>query len=252
MLHLAASLIGLASPTIAQEPAVFTLDEALGIALEIAQSWPDEITTLRDIMANGRDVDWVDLLRRTQADIGGGGLSGGPWNRAISEISLQDAMTLTCARVDRERLALLRELDRFSPGTDAAELWTSLGTAPEWIEIEGAKTAWRFVPPEAAAAQFCLMSLVLDRPFDPAAPPPDVLVGLFDEIGDTMTSDGSTGETWSLFARMFRAADWRGPGPSGGIELVWFAEEPFSSTAATDPLNLLTVTVASWLAPLGS
>lgn len=55
---IAAALIWQASPSDAQTTEVFTLEQALGIALEIGQSWPDDIITLRDTLAGERAITW--------------------------------------------------------------------------------------------------------------------------------------------------------------------------------------------------
>ena len=256
--YVLAALIGVTTPSAAQDLALFTLGDALGIALEIGQAWPDDITTLREIVGLERAITWSDFSGIPGLSQGDGS-SNDPWYGVISETSLTSAVSLNCIRTGRDRLASLREIDLLQASGDArdqvrmVQVFATLDPEPHWLEMHGVRTAWTRVPPEAVAALVCFLNLPLDAVPDPAAGPPEILTGLFDTVeGVLPSSDTVPGSTESFFEQMSAALGWRGPGPTGGLELLWYEDRAVGAIVAEDLPAMLTITVTSWLSPLGS
>ncbi|WP_146199918.1 hypothetical protein [Roseicyclus mahoneyensis] len=256
MSYVFAALIGLATPSAAQDHALFTLDDALSIALEIGQAWPDDLTTLREIVAGDRAITWSGFV-----GIPGPSAPGpfdDPWLGGLTDASFNPPVSIHCIRTGRDRLAALREIQLLYAAQDnrdvarLEEVLHALAPPATWLESHAVAVAWREVPHDAIAAQFCFLGVPIADPDAITAAPPAILTGLFDSIGPfSVNVTGEQPEPGSFIA-MMTAEGWRGPGPSGGIGLTWYEEIPFAVLRGENDPATVVITVASWLSPLGS
>lgn len=248
LMYLAAALIGQANPATAQEPLIFSLDEALETSMAIGQAWPEDLSALRDVLQGDRIVAWMNLAELSATppiEIE----SDDPWYGTTSEIGMTDAIGLLCVRIGQLRLAEMRAMEAAIADPGGVDVQAVVARAnalvphPDPLENHAIQKEWDAVPPEAVAAQFCILTFPVENgATDPA---PDMLAGLFDTVAPAPPEERPPFGVVPPFDGGSVASGWRGPGPSGGITLLW--SDPMAAPGQPSPMMFVMAT--SWLAP---